>query len=198
MLRAGCYCLCARRALNRKHIGVVPQDVALFNESLGFNLRYGSPHATDEQLFCGGGAQEAIRLAELTELVESLPDGLDTPVGDRGLRLSGGEKQRVGIARCLLRNPEIVLFDEATSALDLHTEHKILKALQAVSRGRTTLLIAHRLSTVAGADTIAVLDRGRVAEIGTHQQLLQKPNGLYASMWARQREGQTEKAFNAS
>ncbi|CDJ27575.1 ABC transporter, putative [Eimeria mitis] len=234
----------------RKHIGVVPQDVALFNESLGFNLRYGSPHATDEQVkeairlaeltelveslpdgldtpvgdrglrLSGGEKQrvgiarcllrnpeivlfdeatsaldlhtehkilkEAIRLAELTELVESLPDGLDTPVGDRGLRLSGGEKQRVGIARCLLRNPEIVLFDEATSALDLHTEHKILKALQAVSRGRTTLLIAHRLSTVAGADTIAVLDRGRVAEIGTHQQLLQKPNGLYASMWARQ------------
>ncbi|CDI86322.1 ABC transporter, putative [Eimeria praecox] len=164
----------------RRHIGVVPQDVALFNESLGFNLRYGSPHATDEQV------KEAIRLAELTELVESLPEGLNTPVGDRGLRLSGGEKQRVGIARCLLRNPEIVLFDEATSALDLHTEHKILKALQAISHGRTTLLIAHRLSTVAGADTIAVLDRGRVAEIGTHQQLLRKPNGLYASMWARQ------------
>ncbi|CDI79675.1 ABC transporter, putative [Eimeria acervulina] len=185
----------------RQRIGVVPQDVALFNESLGFNLRYGSPHATDEQV------KEAIRMAELTELVESLPDGLNTPVGDRGLRLSGGEKQRVGIARCLLRNPEIVLFDEATSALDLHTEHKILKALQAISRGRTTLVIAHRLSTVAGADTIAVLDRGKVAEIGTHQQLLQKPNGLYASMWARQfellvlcwqQEGQTGETLSSN
>ncbi|OEH76918.1 putative ABC transporter [Cyclospora cayetanensis] len=164
----------------RRHIGVVPQDVALFNESLDFNLRYGSPHATDEQV------KEAIRLAELTDLVESLPAGLDTPVGDRGLRLSGGEKQRVGIARCLLRNPEIVLFDEATSALDTHTEHKILKALRAVSHGRTTLVIAHRLSTVAGADTIAVLYGGRVAEIGTHGGLLRKPNGLYASMWNRQ------------
>ncbi|XP_026191182.1 iron-sulfur clusters transporter ATM1, mitochondrial [Cyclospora cayetanensis] len=172
----------------RRHIGVVPQDVALFNESLDFNLRYGSPHATDEQV------KEAIRLAELTDLVESLPAGLDTPVGDRGLRLSGGEKQRVGIARCLLRNPEIVLFDEATSALDTHTEHKILKALRAVSHGRTTLVIAHRLSTVAGADTIAVLYGGRVAEIGTHGGLLRKPNGLYASMWNRQREGQTPEA----
>ncbi|CDJ40621.1 ABC transporter, putative [Eimeria tenella] len=168
----------------RRHIGVVPQDVLLFNESLGFNLRYGSPNATDEQV------KEAIRLAELTELVESLPSGLDTPVGDRGVRLSGGEKQRVGIARCLLRNPEIVVFDEATSALDMHTEHKILKAMRAISHGRTTLVIAHRLSTVAGADTIAVLDQGRVAEIGTHAELLQKKDGLYASMWDRQREGQ--------
>ncbi|KAL8450500.1 hypothetical protein Emag_003167 [Eimeria magna] len=164
----------------RRHIGVVPQDVALFNESLGFNLRYGSPGATDAQV------EEAVRLAELSDLVRALPGGLETPVGDRGVRLSGGEKQRVGIARCLLRNPEIVLFDEATSALDTHTEHKILRALRAVSRGRTTLVIAHRLSTVAGADTIAVLDGGRVAELGTHAQLLQSPNGIYASMWARQ------------
>ncbi|KAL8452027.1 hypothetical protein Emed_001568 [Eimeria media] len=168
----------------RRHIGVVPQDVALFNESLGFNLRYGSPEATDAQV------EEAVRLAELSDLVHALPGGLETPVGDRGVRLSGGEKQRVGIARCLLRNPEIVLFDEATSALDTHTEHKILRALAAVSRGRTTLVIAHRLSTVAGADTIAVLNGGRVAELGTHAQLLQSPNGLYASMWERQREGQ--------
>ncbi|KAL8269622.1 hypothetical protein Esti_006442 [Eimeria stiedai] len=164
----------------RRHIGVVPQDVALFNESLGFNVRYGSPEATDAQV------EEAVRLAELSDLVHALPGGLDTPVGDRGVRLSGGEKQRVGIARCILRNPEIVLFDEATSALDTHTEHKILRALSAVSRGRTTLVIAHRLSTVAGADTIAVLSGGRVAELGTHAQLLQSPKGIYASMWERQ------------
>ncbi|KAL8427387.1 hypothetical protein Efla_006418 [Eimeria flavescens] len=168
----------------RRHIGVVPQDVLLFNESLGFNLRYGSPEATDSQV------EEAIRLAELSDLVRALPAGLETPVGDRGFRLSGGEKQRVGIARCLLRNPEIVLFDEATSALDTHTEHKILRAISAVSKGRTTLVIAHRLSTVAGADAIAVLGGGRVAEFGTHAELLKIPNGLYASMWNRQREGQ--------
>jgi ABC-type transport system involved in Fe-S cluster assembly fused permease/ATPase subunit len=163
----------------REAIGLVPQDVVLFNSSLKENLIYGKPEATDEEV------REAARKAQLSDFIDSLPQGWETRVGERGVKLSGGERQRVGIARAILKNPAILVLDEATSALDSATEADVQGALDEASRGRTTLLVAHRLSTVARADEIIVLDQGRIAERGTHAQLLAK-GGLYADLWSRQ------------
>ena len=165
----------------RAAIGMVPQDTVLFNDTVLYNIRYGRPGATDEEV------REAARLAQISGFVEALPDGYGTMVGERGLKLSGGEKQRVAIARTILKAPPILMLDEATSALDTHTEREIQAALDLVSRGRTTLVIAHRLSTVISADEIIVLQDGRIAERGTHRALLAR-GGLYRSMWDRQRE----------
>jgi ATP-binding cassette subfamily B protein len=165
----------------RAAIGVVPQDTVLFNDTIFYNIKYGRADATDEEVFA------AARMAQIDEFVKTLPDGYDTMVGERGLKLSGGEKQRVAIARTILKAPPILILDEATSALDTHTEQEIQSALDLVSRGRTTLVIAHRLSTVVAADEIIVLQDGLIAERGTHGALLAM-NGLYAAMWYRQRE----------
>ena len=167
----------------RAAIGMVPQDTVLFNDTIGYNIRYGRADATDAEL------REAARLAQIDRFVSGLPEGYDTPVGERGLKLSGGEKQRVAIARTILKGPPILVLDEATSALDSFTEREIQDALDRVSRGRTTLVIAHRLSTVVGADEIIVLDQGRIAERGTHLGLLDQ-GGVYAAMWNRQREAE--------
>jgi ATP-binding cassette subfamily B protein len=165
----------------RRAIGVVPQDTVLFNDTIAYNIAYGRPEADGEDV------AEAARLAHLDRLLSTLPEGGATRVGERGLKLSGGEKQRVAIARTLLKNPAILLLDEATSALDSHTERDIQDALKAVSRDRTTLVIAHRLSTVVDADRILVLRDGEVAEQGTHSELLAR-DGVYASMWRRQHQ----------
>jgi ATP-binding cassette subfamily B protein len=165
----------------RDSIGIVPQDTVLFNDSIKYNIRYGNPGASDADVF------EAARLAAIHDFVEGLPEGYDTMVGERGLKLSGGEKQRVAIARTILKEPRILLFDEATSALDSHTEREIQTALKQVSADRTTLVIAHRLSTVVDADEILVLDQGRIVERGRHADLLAL-EGNYAAMWARQQE----------
>ncbi|TWG90927.1 ATP-binding cassette subfamily B protein [Mesorhizobium sp. J18] len=165
----------------RAAIGMVPQDTVLFNDTIAYNIRYGRPDATEEEV------RRAAELAQIGTFIESLPEGYRTMVGERGLKLSGGEKQRVAIARTILKAPPILILDEATSALDTHTEQEIQAALDLVSRGRTTLVIAHRLSTVIGADEIIVLKEGLIAERGTHRQLL-AAGGLYAAMWDRQRE----------
>ena len=167
----------------REHIGVVPQDTVLFNDSIAYNLRYGQPEASDEDL------RRVVRLAHLEHFIEELPEGLETRVGERGLKLSGGEKQRVAIARALLKNPPIMIFDEATSSLDSGAEQAILDAIREVAAHRTTLVIAHRLSTVTDADEIVFLQRGEVLERGTHAQLL-AAGGAYARLWQlQQREG---------
>ncbi|SDG33711.1 ABCB family ABC transporter ATP-binding protein/permease [Pelagibacterium luteolum] len=165
----------------RAAIGMVPQDTVLFNDTIAYNIAYGRPNATDEEI------RAAARMAQIGPFIETLPNGYNTQVGERGLKLSGGEKQRVAIARTLLKAPPILILDEATSALDTHTEREIQSALDTVSRGRTTLVIAHRLSTVVDADEIIVLREGMIAERGTHAGLLAQ-NGLYAQMWNRQRE----------
>lgn len=165
----------------RAAIGMVPQDTVLFNDTIGYNIRYGQWDASDEAV------REAARLAQIDRFVSALPEGYDTPVGERGLKLSGGEKQRVAIARTILKGPPILVLDEATSALDSFTEREIQDALDKVSRGRTTLVIAHRLSTVVNADEIIVLDRGVIVERGDHPTLLDL-GGVYASLWSRQRE----------
>ncbi len=165
----------------RAAIGMVPQDTVLFNDTIGYNIRYGRADANDAEL------REAAQLAQIDRFVSGLPEGYDTPVGERGLKLSGGEKQRVAIARTILKAPPILVLDEATSALDSFTEAEIQSALDRVSRGRTTLVIAHRLSTVVNADAILVLDHGRIAERGTHAELLEA-GGIYAALWDRQRE----------
>jgi ATP-binding cassette subfamily B protein len=165
----------------RAQIGLVPQDTVLFNESIRYNILYGRPQASDDEL------RAALRAAQLQPLVDSLPQGLETPVGERGLKLSGGEKQRVAIARMLLKNPPILLLDEATSALDSQHEQAVQEALARASIGRTSLVIAHRLSTVVDADAIFVLDKGCVVESGHHEQLLLK-GGLYASLWTLQQQ----------
>ncbi len=165
----------------RRVIGMVPQDTVLFNDTIGYNIRYGRWDATEQEI------EEAARLAQIDGFIASLPEGYDTPVGERGLKLSGGEKQRVAIARTILKSPPILVLDEATSALDSFTEKEIQDALDRVSRGRTTLVIAHRLSTVIGADEIIVIDKGLIVERGTHYELLEK-HGVYAAMWNRQRE----------
>jgi ATP-binding cassette subfamily B protein len=165
----------------RAAIGMVPQDTVLFNDTVAYNVRYGRIDASDEEV------RRAAGLAQIGSFIESLPEGYDTMVGERGLKLSGGEKQRVAIARTILKAPPILILDEATSALDSHTEQEIQSALDLVSRDRTTIVIAHRLSTVISADEIIVLKEGRIEERGTHAALL-RMGGLYASMWDRQRE----------
>jgi ATP-binding cassette, subfamily B, heavy metal transporter len=167
----------------RASIGMVPQDTVLFNDTIRYNIRYGRWDATDAEV------EQAAQLAQIDPFIRMSPKGYETQVGERGLKLSGGEKQRVAIARTVLKAPPILVLDEATSALDSHTEHEIQEALERVSRNRTSLVIAHRLSTIVGADEIIVLDQGRIAERGTHSQLLAS-GGLYASMWNRQREAQ--------
>ncbi|MFM5931534.1 MAG: ATP-binding cassette domain-containing protein, partial [Novosphingobium sp.] len=163
----------------RRVLGIVPQDSVLFNDTIGYNIAYGREGAGQDDV------EAAARAAALMPLIDRLPQRFDTEVGERGLKLSGGEKQRVAIARTLVKNPPILLLDEATSALDTRTEQDILATLHNVAEGRTSLSIAHRLSTIADADKIIVLDQGRLAEEGTHAQLLRK-KGLYAEMWARQ------------
>ncbi|WP_417580591.1 ABCB family ABC transporter ATP-binding protein/permease [Pelagibacterium sp.] len=165
----------------RAAIGMVPQDTVLFNDTIAYNIRYGRPDATDEEV------REAARMAQIGDFIDSLPHGYATQVGERGLKLSGGEKQRVAIARTILKAPPILILDEATSALDTHTEREIQSALDTVARDRTTLVIAHRLSTVVDADEIIVLRDGVIAERGKHHDLLAS-EGLYAQMWNRQRE----------
>ncbi|MBT5161186.1 MAG: ABC transporter ATP-binding protein/permease [Alphaproteobacteria bacterium] len=165
----------------RDAIGIVPQDTVLFNDTIGYNIRYGRPDATEEEVI------DAARMASIHDFVETLPLGYKAAVGERGLKLSGGEKQRVAIARTILKQPNILLFDEATSALDSQTDREIQASLREVSANRTTLVIAHRLSTIIHADEILVLDKGRIVERGRHQDLL-TADGQYAAMWARQQE----------
>jgi ATP-binding cassette, subfamily B, heavy metal transporter len=167
----------------RAAIGMVPQDTVLFNDTVRYNIRYGRWDATDAEV------EEAAGLAQIDGFIKRAPKGYETEVGERGLKLSGGEKQRVAIARTILKAPPILVLDEATSALDSYTEREIQSALDRVSADRTTLVIAHRLSTVVGADEIIVLDHGIIAERGTHDQLLEK-GGLYAGMWNRQKEAE--------
>src|SRR5471030_1093997 len=174
----------------RAAIGVVPQDTVLFNDTIYYNIAYWRPEATREEV------EEAAKLARIHDFISSLPLGYQSAVGERGLKLSGGEKQRVAIARTILKNPRILLFDEATSALDTRTEQEIQHSLEEVSRGRTTVVIAHRLSTIIYADEIVVLDRGRVAERWRHAELLAK-DGLYADMWRRQQEAAAVDAARA-
>jgi ATP-binding cassette subfamily B protein len=165
----------------RQAVGVVPQDTVLFNDTIAYNIGYGRPGATEQEIIA------AAKLAQVHDFVMRLPDGYRTRVGERGLKLSGGEKQRVAIARTILKNPRILILDEATSALDTRTEQEIQAALRGVAEGRTTLVIAHRLSTVVDADEILVLDQGRVVERGSHAALI-AAGGLYAEMWRRQSE----------
>jgi len=165
----------------RKAIGMVPQDTVLFNDTIAYNIRYGRPSANEAEV------EQAAEIAQIGKFIESLPEGYKSMVGERGLKLSGGEKQRVAIARTILKSPPILILDEATSALDTHTEQEIQSALDVVSKNRTTLVIAHRLSTVVNADEIIVLKDGGIAERGKHADLLDH-GGLYAQMWSRQRE----------
>ncbi len=174
----------------RAAIGIVPQDTVLFNDSIFYNIAYGRPDATREEII------QAARHAHIHEFVQSLPEKYDTMVGERGLKLSGGEKQRVAIARTLLKNPCILVFDEATSALDSKTEKAIQAELEEIAVNHTTLVIAHRLSTVMDADQILVLDQGRIVERGAHQQLLSH-DGVYAHMWALQQQEEREQALKA-
>ena len=171
----------------RRAIGVVPQDTVLFNDTIYYNIAYGRPEATRAEI------ELAARLARIDDFIASLPDGYETTVGERGLKLSGGEKQRVSIARVILKAPRILVFDEATSALDTRTEREIQTSLAAIAADRTTLVIAHRLSTVVDADEILVLDGGRIAERGNHARLLRE-DGVYAAMWARQQEAARREA----
>lgn len=163
----------------RSHIGVVPQDTVLFNETLMYNLKYANQNATEEEVYA------ACRAASIHDKIMTFPDEYNTKVGERGLRLSGGEKQRVAIARTILKNPRIIMLDEATAALDTETEQHIQEAFTQLAQGRTMLIIAHRLSTITHADQILVLHKGKIAEQGTHKELLEK-KGRYAAMWKKQ------------
>ena len=163
----------------RRHMGVVPQDTVLFNESIMYNLKYARPDATNDEVYA------ACKAASIHDKILAFPDGYNSRVGERGLKLSGGEKQRIAIARTIIKNPRIILLDEATAALDSETEQNIQEALRQLSQGRTTLVIAHRLSTITTADQIVVLHAGKVAEVGTHNDLLEL-KGRYASMWRKQ------------
>jgi ATP-binding cassette, subfamily B, heavy metal transporter len=165
----------------RGAIGIVPQDTVLFNDTIRYNIRYGRIGASDADI------ETAARMAQIEPFIRRLPEGFEAMVGERGLKLSGGEKQRVAIARTLLKNPPILMLDEATSALDTHTEREIQSALKEISRNRTTLVIAHRLSTVVDADEILVLDNGQIVERGRHDDLMAR-GGAYAAMWNRQKE----------
>ena len=175
----------------RKAIGVVPQDTVLFNDTIAYNIHYGNPEAPWEQV------QEAAQLAQIHGFVESLPKGYETEVGERGLKLSGGEKQRVAIARTILKGPRILIFDEATSALDSHTEKEIQESLREVSRERTTLIVAHRLSTIIDADEILVLREGEIMERGRHKELL-KLGGEYSEMWKKQQKSEAQEQQSSS
>jgi len=177
----GCDVRDYRQSSLRSLIGLVPQDTVLFNETLRYNIAYGRPQASEAEI------AHVIEAAQLSRFVASLPEGLQTSVGERGLKLSGGEKQRVAIARMLLKNPPILILDEATSALDSRNEQAVQEALRQAARGRTTLVIAHRLSTIADADRILVLDQGRIVESGRHEELLAR-EGLYASLWTMQQK----------
>ena len=172
-----------QQASLRAVIGMVPQDTVLFNDTIAYNIRYGRTDATDEEM------RAAARMAQIDDFIQMLPEGYKSQVGERGLKLSGGEKQRVAIARTILKSPPILMLDEATSALDSYTEKQIQGALDMMAQNRTTLVIAHRLSTIIHADEIIVLQAGRIVERGTHAELLLK-HGLYAGMWARQREAE--------
>jgi ATP-binding cassette subfamily B protein len=163
----------------RAALGIVPQDSVLFNDTIGYNIAYGREGADAIEV------EAAARGAAISDLLSRLPQGLDTEVGERGLKLSGGEKQRVAIARTLVKNPPILLFDEATSALDTRTEQDILGTMRVIASNRTTISIAHRLSTIVDSDTILVIDQGRMVEAGSHGDLL-RHDGLYAEMWLRQ------------
>jgi ATP-binding cassette, subfamily B, heavy metal transporter len=174
----------------RAAIGIVPQDTVLFNDDIGYNIGYGKAGASEDEIVVAANG------ASIHEFIASLPLGYRTPVGERGLKLSGGEKQRVAIARTLLKNPPILILDEATSALDSRTEDAIQETLNAIAEKRTTIIIAHRLSTITHADNIIVLDKGRVAEVGTHNKLLRK-NGLYAEMWTRQQSENEDETLAA-
>ena len=167
----------------RRQIGIVPQDTVLFNDSIYYNIQYARPEASRDEVL------EAAKLADIHDFIEQLPAGYETVVGERGLKLSGGEKQRVAIARVLLKNPPILIFDEATSSLDSRSERNILEALNRIARHKTTLVIAHRLSTIVDADRILVLEKGEIREQGSHEELLEH-GGLYASMWAIQQKKQ--------
>ena len=171
---------CTQQSLH-ENIAVVPQDTVLFNESIFFNIQYAKPGASQEEI------EHAARLANIHDFIEQLPQQYETIVGERGLKLSGGEKQRIAIARAVLKGPRILIFDEATSSLDSQSESMILNAMKEVTKGVTTLVIAHRLSTIVDADSIYVFDQGRVVESGNHYELLQQ-QGIYANMWALQQE----------
>ena len=173
----------------RAAMAIVPQEVVLFNDTLRFNIAYGHPNATDAEIIA------AAEKAQLGKFLHELPEGLETRVGERGLKLSGGEKQRVGVARAILTDPKILILDEATSSLDSTTEKEVQAALNAAASGRTTIAVAHRLSTIAQADEIFVLDRGQIVERGKHQNLLES-NGIYAALWARQTKGEKEALSN--
>ena len=175
----------------RKAIGVVPQDTVLFNDTIAYNIHYGNPGAPWEQV------QESAQLAQIHGFVESLPKGYETEVGERGLKLSGGEKQRVAIARTILKGPRILIFDEATSALDSHTEKDIQESLREVSKERTTLIVAHRLSTIIDADEILVLRQGEIMERGRHEELL-KLGGEYSGMWKKQQKSEAQEQQSSS
>ncbi len=174
----------------RSALGLVPQDVVLFNDTLRANVLYGRPEASEDEIW------DAIERAQLGDFVRDLSDGLDTKVGERGLKLSGGEKQRVGVARAILKQPAVLVLDEATSALDSQTEKEVQAALTEAAKGRTTIAVAHRLSTIANADRIVVMKDGGVAETGTHGELLEL-GGIYAEMWARQSEAGSENRMAA-
>merc|ERR1712226_489152 len=175
----------------RGSMGVVPQAATMFNDTIRFNILYGRRDATHDEL------EKASKDAQLMEFVQSLDDGWETMVGDRGLKLSGGEKQRTAIARCLLKDPPFVVLDEATSALDTITENSVQEALDSLGSERTVLVIAHRLGTIRNADNIVVLKDGRVEEQGTHDELLEK-NGMYADMWNMQLHSTKSSASNLS